>query len=624
MRSPLALLVLPLALAGCATGVPVAAGNFPSASATPSRSAATALPSAATGLRPAPVTHWDGPAASVHEAPAAVVAKAPSRGTVRVVTVRTVEGHPRVDVRTVDGRAAAADAVSASQRAVGVVSVSVDERVHTSATRSDDPQRAAQWGLDRLKAEDVWARRTAAGVTVAVVDTGVQANHPDLAAVVLPGTDFVTGGNGSADGHGHGTHVAGIIGAVANNRIGVAGFAAGVKILPVRVLDNNGSGWNSDIAKGIVYAADHGASVVNLSLGGATADGASADAVRYALARNVVVVAAAGNERRSGSPTSYPAAFPGVLGVAATDSADRVASFSNAGTYVDVAAPGVGILSTVRGSSYTTMSGTSMATPYVAAAVAVLKAADPALTPDRAAQVLQSTAVDLGPAGRDNDTGYGLIDPLAALCTVASCGGSPTPAPSTPAPTPTTTPTPVAPAGTVTAMVSRAAQVRYGSTVTATARVLDAREVTGQSRVPVQLCVKAASAGNDACRTYLTDSRGYASHRFTATTATQVYAVHAGTARTTPSTSAAITYTVAPDVRLRAGRGTLTATVSPAAGQAVALQRWDGKSWVAATSSTVGSRGAVSFTGLARAYFRVHVPATATLAAVTTGYLRVT
>jgi hypothetical protein len=292
---------------------------------------------------------------------------------------------------------------------------------------------------------------------------------------------------------------------------------------------------------------------------------------------------------------------------------------------VDVAAPGVGILSTVRGSSYTTMSGTSMATPFVAAAVALLKSADPGLTPDRAAQVLQSTAVDLGPAGRDDDTGYGLIDPLAALCAVASCGASPTPAPSTPAPSPSPTlPSPAAPAPTVTTMVSRAAEVRYGSTVTATARVLDARGVTGRARVPLRLCVKAASAESYACRTYVTDSRGYASHRFTATTATQVYAAHPGTASTMPSTSAVIAYTVAPDVRLRTWRGTLTATVSPASGQAVALQRWDGKSWVAATSSTVGSRGAVSFTGLARAYFRVHVPATATLAAVTTGYLRVT
>jgi serine protease len=627
MRSPLALLVLPLALAGCATGVPVAAGNFPSASATPSRSAATALPSAATalpsaatGLRPAPVTHWDGPAASVHEAPAAVVAKAPSRGTVRVVTVRTVAGHPRVDVRTVDGRAAAADAVSASQRAVGVVSVSVDERVHTSATRSDDPQRAAQWGLDRLKAEDVWARRTGAGVTVAVVDTGVQANHPDLAGTVLPGTDFVTaGGNGSADGNGHGTHVAGIVGAVANNRVGVAGFAPGVKILPVRVLGNNGSGWNSDIAKGIVYAADHGAGVVNLSVGGSSADGATADAVRYALARNVVVVAAAGNERTSGSPTSYPGAFPGVLGVAATDSADRVASFSTAGSYVDVAAPGVGILSTVRGSSYTTMSGTSMATPFVAATVAILKAVDPGLTPDRAAQVLQSTAVDLGPAGRDNDTGYGLINPTAALCALMSCGATPTPAPNTPTPSPTAT----TPAATVTTMVSRPAAVRYGSAVTATARVLDARGVAGLAGVPVQLCVKTAPAESYGCRMYTTDSRGNASHRFAATAATRVYAVHPGTAGTALSTSAAIAYTVAPDVRVRATRGGLTASVNPAAGQTVALQRWDGKTWVAATSSTVDGRGTASFTGLTRAYYRVHVPATETLTAVTTGYVRV-
>jgi type VII secretion-associated serine protease mycosin len=594
-------------------------------------------------VRSTPVAHWDRPDASTHAAPAAVVAEAPVRGTVRVVTVRTVAGRPRVEVRTVDGRAAAANAVSASQRAAGVVSVSLDQRVRVNAVRSDDPQRPAQWGLDRLKAEDVWARRTGAGVTVAVVDTGVQADHPDLAGVVLRGTDLVTaGGDGSADGQGHGTHVAGIVGAVANNRVGVAGFAQGVKILPVRVLGNDGSGWNSDIAKGIVYAADHGAAVVNLSLGGSSSDGASADAVRYALARNVVVVAAAGNERRSGSPTSYPAAYPGVLAVAATDSADRVASFSTAGSYVDVAAPGVQILSTVRGSSYTTMSGTSMATPFVAAAVAILKAADPALTPARAAQVLESTAVDLGPAGRDNDTGYGLIDPAAALCTVMSCGGSPTPSPSTPSPStpspstpspstpspsPSTpspspsTPTPSPTAATVTTMVSRSAAVRYGSTVTATARVLDARRGAGLAGVPVQLCVKTAPATTYGCRTYTTDFRGNASHRFTAGATTSVYAVHPGTVRTTSSASTVIAYTVSPDARVWSKRGGVTATVNPAAHQVVHLQRWNGRAWAGVTSSTVDGRGTAAFTGLARAYYRVQVPTTATLTGMTTGYV---
>ena len=625
MRSVLVPIALAFVVAGCTTGVPPGAGPGPAA--TPAVTTVTAAPAA-----PAPVAGWDREAPSVHASAPEIVATAPVRGDVRVVTVRTVAGRPRVEVRTVDGRAAAAAAVAATQRTTGVVSVSLDRRVHTAAVRSDDARRSSQWGLDRLKAEDLWTRQTGTGVTVAVVDTGVEAGHPDLAGVVLPGADFVTGtGDGGADGNGHGTHVAGIVGAVANNRIGVAGLAPGVKVLPVRVLDNGGWGWNSDIARGIVYAADHGAAVINLSIGGSSSDGASADAVRYALARNVVVVAAAGNERAKGNPTSYPAAYPGVIAVAATDSADRIASFSSAASYVAVAAPGVGILSTVRGGSYTTMSGTSMATPFVAATVALLRAADPALTPARAAQVLQATADDLGPVGRDRDTGYGLIDPAAALCSVTTCGGTPTPAPTTPIPTPssspspTPTPTPTVPpvAKTVTTMVSRSAGVRFGATVTATARVLDARGVTGLARVPVQLCLRTAPAANYGCRTYTTDARGNASHRFAATATTQVYAVHPGTARTAPSSSAAIDYTVAPDIRVRARRGALTATVSPAAGQSVQLQRWDGRVWADAASSTVDGRGTASATRLTAGYYRVRVAATATLTEVTTGYVRV-
>jgi hypothetical protein len=174
-------------------------------------------------------------------------------------------------------------------------------------------------------------------------------------------------------------------------------------------------------------------------------------------------------------------------------------------------------------------------------------------------------------------------------------------------------------------MVTGAGEVRYGRTVTATARVLDVTRAParGLARVPVQLCVKTAPAESYGCRTYATDARGYASHRFTATATTQVYAVHPGTVRTTLSTSAAVTFTVAPDVRLRAGRGALTATVRPAAGQAVHLQRWDGRAWTAATSSTVDERGAVTVTGVTRGYYRAVVPVTATLAAVTTGYVRV-
>jgi hypothetical protein len=312
-----------------------------------------------------------------------------------------------------------------------------------------------------------------------------------------------------------------------------------------------------------------------------------------------------------------------------------VATFSTAGGYVDVAAPGVKILSTVKSGTYNYMSGTSMATPFVAAAAGILKATKPSLTPAQVGSVLQSTAVDLGPAGRDNDFGYGLINPYAALCSITGCGATPspstasltpTPSTATPTPTPSTatpTPTPASRAATVTTMTSRSATVRHGARVVATARVLDGRGVSGLARVPVQLCLKVTPAENYGCRTYTTDSRGYVSYRFIATATTQVYAVHPGTARTAPSASAAITSTVVPAVRMSAHRRTLTVRVTPAAGQEVQLQRWNGKAWVADTTATVDSGGTARFTQLARTYYRVHLVAGTTLGSSTTGYVRI-
>jgi type VII secretion-associated serine protease mycosin len=556
--------------------------------------------------------------------PATLVAEAPKTGAVRVVTVRSVGGRPQVDVRTVAGRAAAAEAVAGAQRQADVVSVAVDTRAHISA-QSDDPYRAQQWALTRLKAEELWGRRSGAAVTVAVVDSGV-ARHTDLGSALLAGTDYVTAGDGTADGNGHGTHVAGIIGAVAGNKVGIAGYAPGVKILPVRVLGDDGSGWNSDIAKGIVWAADHGAAVVNLSLGSTSGDTVTGDAVRYALSRNVVVVAAAGNSRAQGSPTSYPAAFPGVIGVAATTSKDAVASYSNAGSYVDVAAPGSGIISTYPGNQYANLSGTSMASPYVAAAAAVLKAAKPSLTPAEVTTALQSTALDLGPQGRDNDFGHGLIDPNAALCTVASCTTA-TPVPTaTPAPaatpSPTTTPAPERIA-TVTRMLSRPAVVAYGSPITGLARITDARG-NGLARVPAQLCLRVHPATRYTCQSRTTDSRGELSYRLTARARTAVYAAHPGTERTAPSVApSAVGYSVTPRISLRAGRNTVTASVGTQARQRVYLDRWTGRTWVQARAATVRPGGTVTFRGLGSAYYRVRVPATPTLVGKTTNHVRV-
>lgn len=297
-----------------------------------------------------------------------------------------------------------------------------DVRVKASAVSVyNDADRSSQWAMTRLQGETVHRKRSAKGVVVAVIDSGVQANHPDLVGHVVPGWDFTTNtAGGTKDGYGHGTHIAGIIAATANNARGVAGLTPEAKIMPLRVLDDDGAGWASDVAKALRFAADHGAKVANISLASRYSAPVE-DAVKYAQGKGVIVVAAAGNDKAEGNPVSYPAALPGVIGVGADDSAGRVASFSNTGSYVDVTAPGVSILSTYTGSDYESMSGTSMATPYVSATVALLVASKASITGAQALTALTSTARDLGARGRDDATGYGEIQPLRAMCSVRRC-----------------------------------------------------------------------------------------------------------------------------------------------------------------------------------------------------------
>lgn len=204
---------------------------------------------------------------------------------------------------------------------------------------------------------------------IAVVDTGVNYNHEDLAGKVKLGYDFVQNDNDPMDRNDHGTHVAGIAAAKTNNGLGIAGMAPNTSILAVRVLDARGSGSLTDVADGIVYAADYGAEVINLSLGCDCHTQTLEDAVNYAWNKGSVVVAAAGND--GVSTTFEPASYANVIAVAATDSNDNLASFSNFGSWVDVAAPGVDIASlTIRGYAY--MSGTSMASPNVAGLAGLL------------------------------------------------------------------------------------------------------------------------------------------------------------------------------------------------------------------------------------------------------------
>ena len=259
-----------------------------------------------------------------------------------------------------------------------VLAIETEVPVHSLGT--NDPLRAQQWPLDQTSFESTWPTTDGAGVIVAVVDTGVRGDHEDLAGVVLPGLDLVGNSDGRVDPNGHGTHVAGVIAASTGNGRGVAGAAPGVRILPVRVLAADGSGQSSDVAAGVVWAVQHGARVVNLSLGGTIPSEGMLDAITYADANGVLVVAAGGNGGAGANEPIYPAAYEPAVAVAAVD-ANRVrASFSSSGTYIDVAAPGVGVVSTYNSAvnAYASSSGTSMAAPYASAAAALVVAANPA------------------------------------------------------------------------------------------------------------------------------------------------------------------------------------------------------------------------------------------------------
>jgi type VII secretion-associated serine protease mycosin len=287
-----------------------------------------------------------------------------------------------------------------------------DAPVSTMAT--NDPLRGQQWALNTTSFEAAWSTTRGTGVIVAVVDTGVRGDHQDLAPIVLSGADFVNdGGNGKTDPNGHGTHVAGIIAAQANNGVGIAGGAPDVRILPVRVLDANGTGYSSDVAAGIVWAVNKGARVINVSLGSTSPSSGTRDAIKYALSKGALVFAAAGNGAQSGNAPVYPGAFPEAVAVGSIDSNRVRSSFSNYGSYVDLAAPGGNIISTYgsHAASYAAASGTSMATPYASAAAALVIAAQPGNSASTVRAVLEAGADDLGAPGRDDWYGSGLVDP---------------------------------------------------------------------------------------------------------------------------------------------------------------------------------------------------------------------
>jgi subtilisin family serine protease len=361
--------------------------------------------------------------AGVAAAAAVAATKAQRAGVARVTVVALGHGG-RPTLISADP----ADAVSvalATSRHLPVVAVEVPSVAHALvvpgviAATTPDPRVKNQWALSAYPFSSLWPCGRGTGVTVAVVDTGVQGNHPDFSGHVLPGVSILNGGpvqagGGATDPNGHGTHVAGIIGA-AENGIGIVGVAPQATILPVRVLGANGSGLSTDIAQGIIWATDHGAAVVNLSLGSDIDSPAMDSAISYAIARGVAVVASAGNTGDTTGLPEYPGALPDVIAVAAVGRTGEVAPYSTQGDYVDVAAPGTDVLSTVPTSTWDKMSGTSMSAPHVSGLIALLIDARGPIAPATMRARLTSTATDAGAKGFDPAYGWGRVNPLAAL-----------------------------------------------------------------------------------------------------------------------------------------------------------------------------------------------------------------
>jgi subtilisin family serine protease len=311
-------------------------------------------------------------------------------------------------LRTPPGRRDQALArLSASSSVAGVEKDAIVEKLDASP---NDTNWADQWGLQRIGLPNVWDQIPGTGVLVAVLDTGVDADHPDLQGAALPGFDLTASSVGVDDVYGHGTAVAGIIAARANNHQGIAGVCWSCSILPIKVLNDQAHGSMDALAEGIVEAADAGARLISMSLGGPAASDTLSQAIGYAVAQDVILVAAAGNN--SSSAPFYPAASPGVLGVAGTNEADRLYPWSDFGSWVRLAAPGCNP-APVAGGGYANFCGTSSATPVVSGLIALALSIRPSLSRDQIAQALSAASIPVA------DVPQGRIDAPATLAAVA-------------------------------------------------------------------------------------------------------------------------------------------------------------------------------------------------------------
>lgn len=290
---------------------------------------------------------------------------------------------------------------------------------------TNDPYLGSAWHISKIGASKAWDKSLGAGVTIAILDTGVDGTHPDLAANMVAGWNFYDNNSNASDVAGHGTAVAGSAAAVANNAAGVVGVAGAAKIMPIRISDTNGNATGSAVAQGLTYAADKGVRVANVSFSGLVGNSTVESAAQYMKSKGGLVVVSAGNK---GVNEGF-AASTTMIPVSATESNDALATWSSYGNYVAVAAPGNYIWSTNKGGGYGQWWGTSFASPVAAGVVALMMSARPDLANSKIEGLLYSSAVDLGAAGRDVYYGHGRIDADAAVTAASNAAAADTQAP---------------------------------------------------------------------------------------------------------------------------------------------------------------------------------------------------
>lgn len=330
------------------------------------------------------------------------------------------------DVLEVDA-SRAAELVSELQNTPGIIEVTEDYPLELTWTPNDPGfLNGEQWSLDKLGADIAWEFSTGESVTVAVIDSGIDHNHPDLVGRIVPGYNFIDDNADTTDLCGHGTHVAGIVAAATDNAVGVAGLAPQALIMPVKVIGENCQGSYSRLMQGIIYAVDQGARVISITSGGGFDHTALHDAIQYAREKGVLVAVSAGN--RGNAEPFYPGSYEESFTVAGTDSNDTQYTMSNYGQQIDIAAPGVNIYSTFwradEGSSYAYMTGTSMAAPHVAGVAALVLALDPKLSLADLETLLITSAVDLGEEGWDEIFGWGRLNAWRAVAAVSPATGN--------------------------------------------------------------------------------------------------------------------------------------------------------------------------------------------------------